>query len=1018
MSEATPGKKKRRRKSTPSSIDGLPPTSDYRYGDKRTNLPPAKIAGEADIPKAKKVKYAYSPHLDPILRFDPTARADKVAAIVEKSCRGERLDAQEQEILRAVGKNWEQPWLEWAGKQEEHARGHFTVDPVALHIHERISAQAILRTVQRKDVEPSLFASPEQSYSEALSFYKYDVDWANRLILGDSMQVMSSLAYRENLAGKVQMIYFDPPYGIKFGSNFQASIGQRESKDGNDRDLTHEPEMIRAFRDTWHLGTSSYLSYLRDRIAIARTMLTPSGSIFVQISEANKHFVRCILDDVFGPKNFVVEITVKKKSSAKIGESVADYLIWYAADKSRLKPNRIALQRGAPDDAEKFRKFELPNGERLAARFVSKDQKSTNPSKWLRDDYPVDSQHESRNRSARIAVSGRYAYPPSNRQWTFQVPEGMARLERCGRLRRGNRSAFGVVYWGDGSLASVSNIWTEFHGEADPSYVVQTNRGIVERCILMATKPGDIVLDITCGSGTTPWASERWGRRWIAIDTSRVAIAVARERILTANFEHFRTKGGPIQPLGAENPGSGFECESVAQVTLSAIVENVRLDPILDRHDAVLAEKLKNANARLADVPLSVRKALKAKLDAKAIEFGSSSITDADRRRWILPPENRDPKEEWAVDASHQGWYEWEVPFDTDPEWPNALQDAVVAYRAAWRAKMDEVNECIEKNAEHEYLVDAPRIEKDVVRVSGPFTIEGTIPEEMSLTDAGAVDLMPRESGDESARADDQNTSAYLTGMVNALRKDGILFPNNRKRMFAAVEPLDRSGNLDALHAEATWEGDTEPTVALSFGPQYGPVTARQVENLMRAARRYDHLVIAAFSFAPEANALIEESKHPKLQVHMTHIRPDMIGGMKGLLRETPNSQLFTVFGSPSIEVRRLREDAFVVELEGVDIFDPITSKVDPTVAEKVAAWFLDTDFDGRCFCACQAFFPHQDAWEKIAKSLGDDADPEAFAAFKGTTSLPFKPGKHRRVAVKVIDPRGNEVMSVRDLKD
>jgi adenine-specific DNA-methyltransferase len=371
------------------------------------------------------------------------------------------------------------------------------------------------------------------------------------------------------------------------------------------------------------------------------------------------------------------------------------------------------------------------------------------------------------------------------------------------------------------------------------------------------------------------------------------------------------------------------------------------------------------------------------------------------------------------VPANGIGWEHWQVPFDTDDAWPKELQEAVVAYRKAWRAKMNEVNDCIAKSADQEELVDQPQVVKNVTRVSGPFTVEGVIPEEMALTtDEGIKDLTPNEDDEGDSAGDLQNIHAYLKGMVDAIGSDGLTFPNNKKGTFAEVTPLYEGGALDALHAEGFWSDDSKKSepVAIAFGPQYGPITARQVEDCIHAATRYRHLVLAGFSFAPEAAAIVAEQSHPKLKIHLANIRPDMNPAMKGLLKETPNSQLFSVFGLPEIEVKQDKEGKWIVTLKGVDIFDPVENTVRSTGASKVAAWFLDSDFDNRCFCTTQAFFPNQDAWGKIAKALGSAGNEEAFEAFKGTESLPFEAGEHKRVAVKVIDPRGNEVMTVRKL--
>lgn len=1005
------GNSKMAKKKKSVSSDGLPPTADYRHAAKRTNIPSATMASEGDIPKTKRVKYAYSPHLDPVLRFDPTGNSDKVKELVEKVARKESLTAVEIEVLRGIAEHWSKPWLEWANKQEEHDRGQFSVDPVALHIHERISAQAIIRNALREDAERSLFGNPEQAYSEAVQFYKHDVDWANRLILGDSLQVMSSLAHRENLAGKVQMIYIDPPYGIGYGSNFQPEVGNRVVKQ-RDEDLSREPEMVRAYRDTWRLGLHSYLGYLRDRFVAAREVLTDEGSVFVQIGEDNLHSVRDLLTDVFGPENFIAILTYKSKKMP-LGETfiftVNDYVIWFSKKKTQARFNRLYTSRAQGEDTPYSLIMESTGAVRPALQSNidnsselcrTLDMRSTGRTETCVYDYNL---------------GGRSFSPSGGRSWKTNSI-GMERLQKANRLVSPGNSLQYVLMHKDYPVSEIPNVWMDTQGASEKRYVVQTTEEIIQRCMLMTTDPGDLVLDPTCGSGTTAFVAEEWGRRWITIDTSRVAISIARQRLLTSKFEHFRTKAGPQGALGAENPASGFKYKTVPHITLGAIAQNQNLDPIFAKHEPILAVALAAANNALSKVTASLCDKLKAKLAEKEKLEKKKSITDADRRRWLLPPANRDPKEKLTVDVSFKGWYDWEVPFDTDPDWPKDLQESVTNYRKAWRSKMDEVNACINANAEPEDLVDQPEVVKKVVRVSGPFTVEGVIPEELSITENGIVDLTPNEFEDETEVLEQQNVQAYLKGMVGAIKKDGVLFPNNKKRTFARVDPLIAEGTTNSLHAEAAWEGEDEATVGIAFGPQYGPVTAMQVEDLIRSARRYAHLVIAGFSFAPEASLIIQESKHPKLQIHMAHIRPDMNPGMNGLLKETPNSQLFTVFGLPAIEVHH-KGDEFSVELKGVDIYDPVANVVRSTKAEKVAGWFLDSDFDGRCFCVCQAFFPDRDAWEKIAKALGASADADAFEAFRGTLSLPFEKGKHSQVAVKVIDPRGNEVMTVRKLE-
>ena len=1004
--------------------------TDYRHsGEKRTNNPPARIAGEGKVPKVEKVRYAYSPHLPPVLRFDSTGRADRISEEIEEILRkaetGPLSGNEVMQVREAVAHY--QPWLEWAGKREQHEKGWFEVDPVALHIHERVSAQAIVRTAMREDVQRNLFADPEQPYQQAVQFYRHSVDWANRLILGDSLQVMSSLARRENLAGKVQMIYMDPPYGIKFASNFQPEISKRDVKD-KEGDLTREPEMVKAYRDSWYLGTHSYASYLVDRLRCGREMLAETGSIFLQIGEENVHRARQIMDEVFGEENFISTIALLKTTSntTRFIAGVYDHLLWYAKDIRQVKYRQLYFQKDfGAEGALEYTQIDLPSGEKRALSILEKRGASDLPEggRVFRLDNLT-----SQSRSASTAFSyfweGKTLGPGAGGWKTNLV--GMNRLAAAGRLRTrqiGNTITY-VRYIEDFAAIPLANMWTDvssgFNVYQPKLYVVQTNERIVERCILMASDPGDLVLDPTCGSGTTAEIAEQWGRRWITIDTSRVAVSIARQRLTTARFEHYRTMTRGDGP--SENPGSGFKYRTVPHISLKSIAQNTNLDPIFAKHDPVLDAALVACERALEQVAPTLREKLATRFRVRP----RRETTEADRRRWLLPPDNRDrsvsAKKNAPVNLDAPRWYHWEVPFDTDPDWPKPLQDAVTAYRKAWRAKMDEVDACIAANAEQEELVDQPEVVKGVVRVSGPFTVEGVRPEELSLGEDGLFDPTPNEFDDEPGGMDPRivNLQAYLSKLVSSLRGDGVTFLGNNRKKFARVEPLFETATGSVIHAEGVWEdGDASgpATVGVTFGPQYGPVTATQVEDAIRSARRYDELVVAGFSFDAEASAAIQESAHPKLRIHQAYIRPDMNPAMDGLLKETPGSQLFTVFGQPEIDVRKTKDGNWICELAGVDIYDPVENTVRSSGAEKVAAWFLDQDYDGRCFCITQAFFPDQDAWEKIAKALKGSADPEAFDAFKGTVSIPFSAGKHRRIAVKVIDPRGNEVMAVRKLE-
>lgn len=980
---------------------------DFRYQEaKRKNNPPAKIAAEGTVPPLPKIEYSYSPRLPPVLRFDQTGQADHLPELLEQA-RQRALTEEELKLVSAALRNSE-PWLEWAGKREQ---ASFSVDPVALHIHERVSAQAILRVAAREDIQRDMFADPQQLYHEAVQFYQHDIDWTNRLILGDSLAVMASLAKREDLAGKVQMIYMDPPYGIKYSSNFQPEIGRREVKE-NEQDLTREAEVVRAYRDTWRLGVHSYLSYLRDRFLVAKDLLADSGSIFVQISDENLHRVRNIMDEVFSSKNFCAIIAVRKTGGLvqDVVPRTTDYLLWYFRDREKATVHPLYLRK-VSDMNSQYRQLELPTGERRQMLPSERED-------WSQLPQGARVFQSTSTESANPRFDFAFKANIYSQRWKTNL-EGLRRLAAAERIDVFGNTVRFVRYYDDFPLTRLTDVWDDTMGEREMAYVVQTNTRLVSRCILMTTKPGDLVMDPTCGSGTTAYVSEELGRRWITMDTSRVAIAIARQRLLTSKFDFYECKGKSIR--------EGFHYKTVPHVTLKAIAQNTNLDPILARHDSILNDRLTACNATLSRVTHKLRQTLVAKLISKQKSEGRKSITEADRRRWELPNK----------------WEHWQVPYDTDEAWPQELQEAVTQYRKAWRAKKDEVDACVKSNAEPEELVDQPRKMQGVVRVSGPFTVEAVQPPEMSVRDVNAIpdagggfagepeqldtvfNVSAVESIDNTAV---KNVEAYLDQMIRLLKTDGIRFPNNKQMRFTRLEPLIGTGS--GLHAEGRWlpQGETDEapeergSVCVGFGPQYGPVTAKQVEQLIRDASRrgYDDLVVAGFSFDGPAQAVIEESQRQDLRIHMANVRPDVNPGMAGLLKEQPGSQLFTVFGQPRTTLSGPDgEGNYTVTMEGVDIYNPVDNSITPTGANKVAAWFIDSDYDGWTFCITQAFFPDRSAWDKLSRALngpGGVIDQDRFTALSGTVSLPFPAREHKRVAVKVIDPRGNEVMKVHRL--
>ncbi len=1010
-------------------------SANYLHRATRLNNPPAGLAAEGRAAEPPRTAYAYNPHRPPMLRFDGTGRADRAAELAAVASE-RQLSASEAEELKAL-LGVHAPWIEWAGKRE--AEG-FEVDPVALHIHERVSTQAILRAVQRQDLERGLFADPDLDPAQELQFYRHPVDWANRMVLGDSLQVMASLARRENLAGQVQMIYLDPPYGIKFASNFQPQVGQRDVKD-KDSDLTREPEMVRAYRDTWTLGVHSYLAYLRDRLMIAKELLADTGSIFLQISDENLHRVRMVLDEVFGAENTcgLIAFRTTGGQSTSLLSASTDFLLWYAKNRDAAKKkfkNPTQTKLGGSGGSGQYSLIEPTDGSDSHRSVDLEDdgEEIHVPEGWtlFAHDTLYSQGAPSDPSETKFEWCGRIFECPSNTHWKpGRKGPGMKRLASAGRFMSIGNTLRYKRRLNDYPVYLLDNVWndTAISGFArKKTYVVETSAKVIERCLLMTTDPGDLVLDPTCGSGTTAFVAEQWGRRWITCDTSRVALSLARQRLMTAKFDYYA-----LRPIGDEdherNPEGTWlkeaaageartlDCKTVPHVTLRSIAQNADLDPIFARHEPLLEAALAACNVALASVTPDQRTSLKAKLLAKERAAGKRAVTDADRRRWLLPPDGRDrsaeSKKRATVDLDFVGWFAWEVPFDTDPDWPQALQVAVLAYRAAWRAKMDEVNACIDANAAQEELVDQPRKVPGIIRVAGPFTVESVLPALESLEVESPIEGTEGDLPAFDPGTAPQNAEAFQEQVLGWLRRQGVDFLDNKHQDFTRLEPL--TGH-PVLHGQGAW-GDPERRVAVSIGPRIGNVTEFQVAQALRLAyqRGFQELVFAGFGFDAVAQGAIQQHAQEggEVRTHLLLIRPDV--AMSGLLKEGPGAQLFTAMGLPRTRLECLKGGEFRVHMEGVDVYNPVDHSLADTKADKVAAWFLDQDYDGRAFCISQAFFPDKTAWEKLAKAL-KSADAERFKAFAGTESLPFSAGKYRRCAVKVVDLRGNEVMATHDL--
>jgi len=997
--------------------DEVTPVRAHQHADHQRPVIPDAGVTAGDMPKAKRQSYTYSPHLDPVLRSDPSGAADLVARIVAKIESGISLNEEEKRILRSVARSYEQPWVEWAGKLEADKVGRFKVDDVLLHIHERVSAQAIINAVRRDDdSQPDLFSRDKHDRDKQVQYYRHSMGWANRLILGDSLQVMSSLARREGLAGKVQMVYIDPPYGISYTSNWQNSVGSREVTN-NDAGLSREPEMIKAYRDTWQLGVSSYLEYLRQRLTVIRELLNETGSVFVQISDENIHRVRMVMDEIFGANNFVSQISFKTSpgDTTALIPPCSDYILWYAKDRTKLKAKKLYLDKSdASSELSSYDKFFDPVS---GAVSDSNNSGSMTPFRW------ADPRRKGTSEAAMYSFDafGANHKPAAGMTWKTSA-EGLTRLLKAERLGIKGSQLNYMRLLSDYPVTELLNVWTDtMNSFLKRRYIVETNPLVIQRCIHMATEPGDLVLDPTCGSGVTAYVAEQWGRRWVTIDTSRIAVSIARQRVLTSVYEVFKSKD-PAAGLGVSefiNPAFGFEVKQMPHITLRSIARSDGIDGIAEKYDALLTEKLELLNQVLGELSKADKLAVLQDITTDS----EKSLDESSIRTFILPglteeslttlPRRIQKRASKALVRSGK-WDKWNVPFASSPSWPQRLSESLEGYRSVYRDKIAAVSKELIRTAELEELSDQPVVMKGIMRVSGPFSVEGVRPEELALGEDGRVfDPTVNESDGMS----DANISTYIERMVSLLKMDGVTFLGNRPMKISALERAQVHG----LHALGAYSGTEqgEMPIAVAFGPQYGPVNAIMTSQAIEVARGQPgikELIIAGFSFDAAAQQKAREASESGLQVNIAHIRPDVSPGMEGLLKDQRNSQLFTVFGQPEFKAKSVGAGEYQVELVGVCVYNPLTGMVESSNASKVAAWFLDSDYDGQCFCVSQAFFPDSKAWEKIAKALGSKEDEAAFEAFAGTTSLPFKLGQHRRVAIKVIDPRGNEVMGIKTI--
>ena len=898
------------------------------------------------------------------------------------------------------------PQLVWRGKDEQDW-SNLIVHAPPLYIQEKVHPKVLVDELKRESErqreakdrgagvikdQVDLFADfnglPDDNAKT--EFYQHDAHWANRMILGDSLAVMASLAEREGLRGKVQCIYFDPPYGIKFNSNFQWSTTSRDVKDGNADHVTREPEQVKAFRDTWRDGIHSYLTYLRDRLTVARDLLLESGCIIVQISDENVHRVRSVMDEVFGDDNFVALIAFAKTSGSTrdfLGGSF-DYLLLYAKARDFLKFRSLFKSKefggvGASG-------YTFIQDEKMNIRAMNQHEKSSSDFQGgrvlTRDNLTSQSVGRDKGEGAASWFSVTFdgaAYTPSEKgRWkTNEI--GMSRLNMARRLTAAGKTLRYVRFLEDFPAFPISDFWadTTVAGfSADKIYIVETSTKVVERCILMATDPGDLVLDPTCGSGTTAYVAEQWGRRWITIDTSRVALALARARIMGARYPYYLladsregqlkeaevTRSAPSSAHTRGNVRQGFVYERVPHITLKSIANNAEIDVIWDKHQQVLQPLRQQLNAALKKT-----------------------------------------------------WEEWEVPRDISDMigTEGGFQKAVFAVPPSeirqlharwWEARIGrqrEIDASIAAKAEFEYLYDKPYDDKKKVRVAGPFTVESLSPHRVLGVDENDELI----DGVRDAHGDYGTVRDFVQIILDNLRTAGVQQAHKTDKIdFTALTPWP--GHLVCADGRYI-EGDTEKRAAIFIGPEFGTVSR---PDLVAAAREagdsgFDVLIACAFNYDAHSSEFDKLGRIPVLKARMNadlHMAED--------LKNTGKGNLFVIFGEPDIDILDAGNGQIAVKVNGVDVFHPNTGEVRSDGADGIACWFIDSDYNEESFFVRQAYFlGANDPYKALKTTLKAEIDPDAWATLNSDTSRAFDKPKSGRIAVKVINHLGDEVMKV-----
>ena len=877
------------------------------------------------------------------------------------------------------------PQLVWRGKDEQDW-SDLVVHAPPLYIQEKVHPKALIDDLLRQTKEsqhdagmltPDLFADFNgiPKGADKTEFYAHDQNWSNRMILGDSLQVMASLAEREGLRGRVQCIYFDPPYGIKFNSNFQWSTTSNKVTDGKADHITREPEQVKAFRDTWRDGIHTYLTYLRDRLTVARDLLSESGSIFIQISDENLHRVRALMDEVFGETNFCSLIafeTTTGQTSAYLAQN-NDFLLWYGKDASRTKFRQLTRPKLAGQEggtgyrfvqtselAEKAFDGSSAPGEKVFMKGDATSQRQGRPS------------GEGSAMHFAVECHGQKFVPRGGRGWST-TESGMVRLNKADRLMPNGINMAYRRFLEDSPVIPIVASWRDTGSGfmSDKVYVVQTNTKVIERCLLMATDPGDLVLDPTCGSGTTATVAEQWGRRWITIDTSRVALALARARIMGARYPFYLladsrdgqlkeaevTRTAPSSQPVQGNIRHGFVYERVPHITLKSIANNAEIDVIWDQWQAKLEPLREKLNAALK-----------------------------------------------------KSWQEWEIPREADAQWPDAAKKLHADWWQARIARQQGIDKSIAAKAEFEYLYDKPYDDKKKVRVAGPFTVESLSPHR-TLTVGANDELIDRVA---DAGATYRVTQSFTQMILENLKTAGVQQAHKENRIVFSSGPTPWAGDLVCAEAQyLEGEGDGAPLrrAAIFIGPEFGTVTRVDLVDAAKEAgdAGFDVLIACAFNYEAHTTEFSKLGRLPVLKARMNadlHMADD--------LKNTGKGNLFVIFGEPDIELLDAGDGNIKVQVNGVDVFHPQSGEVRSDGPDGIACWFLDTDYNEESFFVRHAYFlGANDPYGSLKTSLKAEINKDVWDTLNSATSRAFPKPKNGRIAVKVINHLGDEVMKV-----